>query len=1250
MGYPWKSLDKLFAVDLNAAIANAVGVPLFAATGTSVLRSMSARAADWLNVKDYGALLDGVTNDATALNLARAAAINNQTIIVPAGGLHKTANPTSGPNSVYWKLDGNCFDTGTQPISAIGSADVLETVLGGKFLARSSTNANNQAPILRLDSTTTYNGYTAGFVSSALKINMTASAGNNAYSWASNIILNANSTGGANNNQDVGSAVTVRRAGSSATWQYFGATTDMTGLAPNSVSSIVAGEFDISCNGPEVSSTNYAPGSGSRVGFNFPVSTYLPPSWTASTAYTSVIPYSVVQPTSPNGFVYICTQSGTTGLSQPTFPVIVGNTVTDGTVVWTCGTTLNTQVSRMLNLGSGTGVSIGTGLYCAQDYYNAVIDMSYSTLTATNSSAPAAIRLAAGMPIDFSGNQTLAGQNLHKLLYNSGSTRLQYVVSGSEAFGVNDSGSFTANAFTSVGSGAITAGSGSSNHITLSPAATGSTPSITGTGDGGLSLAAQNNKSIKILGGGSVWSGADVTGFQSSLTGTGTSTSTAPFFNRIDVTESLDRSITTSTPVTAFNIFHNYGGGTTKGGRIAQNIQLLQTAANTDTADNFYVGQAIYMFGRYAAPGSTVAAPLGRLFGLNVNSTIQAGFTALNYYQVAGCEIDVTISTGSTSWIRSGLSICDLGGANVSSAAQGTRVDNAIWLYNGGTGIGWRYGICFGDMQGWGMDTSVGTMFGAKYGSGKNAGANAAMWGIDLQQVLFPSTGNSYDGGSFRSKNFAIDGLGVVQIGSTYLTPSTSGLAIDPKGSVGASAAIQTAGTGYELGTLVVTAYGGVWSVATNGSGVPTGAVTVITQPVYPSTTPPSNPVTVVNQNLATTGSGLTINITWTTNATTLALSPSAGATTVGGTLTATGGNSTLLQVVSNTISSTVNTSAILFKNGPAGSIMLRVGGSANTIECDTNIVLTAGTWGAGALINNTSPIFQNASFAGSTSSTTASFGAFLQQTDNSTNSANGIGFSEHLILNGSSVVGPRGAGSFILDINAITGNAVGKQYTALLSKSNLMVTDAGSGGVYSTAFGFNSVAHIGTGVTANACCGAEINTWVEGTVTLQDRIGMQIVDVTGSTFGTQGTRDDVALSFNNQYGASSSLGFKVGLGFGRAGGNFPVATNGTLIYGQGNAGASWTVAKGIDWNLGTATGNWLNMGGLFLVDGSGNATAATYKVGSNQVVGARITGWGSAINGAKTAFNGSTATLAATSAAVAQLIADLTTHGVIGT
>lgn len=54
--------------------------------------------------------------------------------------------------------------------------------------------------------------------------------------------------------------------------------------------------------------------------------------WAASTVYTTKI---VRVPTTSNGHVYKCTTAGTSGSTEPTWPVTSGATVNDGTVVWT---------------------------------------------------------------------------------------------------------------------------------------------------------------------------------------------------------------------------------------------------------------------------------------------------------------------------------------------------------------------------------------------------------------------------------------------------------------------------------------------------------------------------------------------------------------------------------------------------------------------------------------------------------------------------------------------------------------------------------------------------------------------------------------------------------------------------------------------------------------------------------------------------------------------------------------------------
>ena len=106
-----------------------------------------------------------------------------------------------------------------------------------------------------------------------------------------------------------------------------GATPSFAGVtgAPTWVQTLLAAGFVLTRNAAGDYSITWAGPSGTTT-------------WAASTAYTSG---AFVVPTNASGFYYKCTTSGTSGTSQPLFPLIVGNTVTDGGAVWTCWGTIN---------------------------------------------------------------------------------------------------------------------------------------------------------------------------------------------------------------------------------------------------------------------------------------------------------------------------------------------------------------------------------------------------------------------------------------------------------------------------------------------------------------------------------------------------------------------------------------------------------------------------------------------------------------------------------------------------------------------------------------------------------------------------------------------------------------------------------------------------------------------------------------------------------------------------------------------
>jgi hypothetical protein len=406
------------------------------ATSSTIARSLAARAADTVNVKDHGAILNGTTNDLASFQAAYNATPNGGTILIPGGGLHNTGTFAATPGkNVLWQTTGALnFNTGTIPVTtAPGDGDVLAGFWSGRYnYTKTIVNSTDGGSVL-LASLNNNSGsqFSTGVISN-LELSTTSNPGCSGFTWGLNSTLNSGSTGGVNS-QDVGMASSVVLTGQSQTWQFFGQTKDWTGL-PGGARGVVAGEYDITCSGPEPASSVFSPGTGSRVFHHFVTRAYLPPNWPGATQAVAV--GTVIQGSASGvASTFICTTAGTTGATAPVWPS--SGTVTDGTVAWTFGTTVVTQISRAIDIGANTNTSYGAGVVMNGPFYSAGIDLSAIIPAAAN---VAGLRLSANQPIDFSGNQTLAGMNIRTLQYNSTATAWQYVTNGLTALSIADTG------------------------------------------------------------------------------------------------------------------------------------------------------------------------------------------------------------------------------------------------------------------------------------------------------------------------------------------------------------------------------------------------------------------------------------------------------------------------------------------------------------------------------------------------------------------------------------------------------------------------------------------------------------------------------------------------------------------------------------------------------------------------------------------------------------------------------------------
>lgn len=443
---------------------------------------------------------------------------------------------------------------------------------------------------------------------------------------------------------------------------------------------------------------------------------------------------------------------------------------------------------------------------------------------------------------------------------------------------------------------------------------------------------------------------------------------------------------------------------------------------------------------------------------------------------------------------------------------------------------------------------------------------SALTWGIHLGVVNFADQ----SGFAFLSPGFSVGGTGTVSVGNAALSYAAGGASLDVKGYAGSGNATVVVGGGggagvdlnnYYLNDLIYDDLGGQHVVTSVNSG--TGAVTGLRTIVQPYST--GSLPTATRATTGGSGLSLTIGITWVASST-LSLNPSAGATTVGGSLTVNGTGTSLTVAHAMSVTGLATLSGGFTGNGVGG------------VLSGANAFLQVGNGGV-------------RTYSGAASGAQASIMSeeILRGTV-----ASGLQAVNYLWVPDDGAVGPTSSGQIatLQIVHTCTTNAVGNRWGTDISVSNSAAASAGAAAAGGVSFGgiraqtFPSFNVGGTGVafatSQGVNFGANITALAQGTATnLRTVTGMEIdVGITAgassyskeglkivllSTDAVQGAVVDYGFSIQSQVQQASGVGFKTGIVFGGNGG-FGVAATGTLMGAFVGVGGM-TAALGIDFS-----------------------------------------------------------------------------------
>ena len=345
--------------------------------------------------------------------------------------------------------------------------------------------------------------------------------------------------------------------------------------------------------------------------------------------------------------------------------------------------------------------------------------------------------------------------------------------------------------------------------------------------------------------------------------------------------DSLDAAGSAGQLVNYMGLVANFGGATMKGNRQGFAAQIGLTAPSGNPQGGSYVG-----FVSTAAAvtsdngtGLTQTTIGGSLYAANLY--VYTAGSAQNFGLICGMEINPAIGAGTSATQAVGLQVV----ATSAHKVRGAWHNDTGYLFAAQVGsIGMDIGYAVGTSMGTWPIQAGGSLFRAQFSSGASP---VARYGVALHEVSFPqfASGAGTLGGAFVSNGFGVDGLGAIRCGTAYLTPDSGGVVLDAHGSVGTGTpTVAAGGTGHSVGDILYDPYGGIYTVASTGAGGAVLTVTVLTgtlsethQPYWANRTPPSNPVPTTAWTVASSATGCTLNLSWDTSRTRLAINTGGG-------------------------------------------------------------------------------------------------------------------------------------------------------------------------------------------------------------------------------------------------------------------------------------------------------------------------------------------------------------------------------------